>query len=122
MATKTLDPLHESCFQTTNISKLSEQYRSKIKDFKHQTLRQPFPDVFFCVKMEQLRFSPSIRPFNVATRLRIRIDHVHEALRKHQRWQPFIDLYTLPETNVAPENLPSQKEISIPTIHFQGLC
>ena len=72
--------------------------------------------------MEQLRFSPSIRPFNVATRLRIRIDHVHEALRKHQRWQPFIDLYTLPETNVAPENLPSQKEISIPTIHFQGLC
>ena len=30
--------------------------------------------------------------------------------------------YTLPETNVAPENRPSQKEISIPTIHFQVLC
>ena len=29
---------------------------------------------------------------------------------------------TLPETNVAPENRPSQKETSIPTIHFQGLC
>ena len=28
---------------------------------------------------------------------------------------------TLPETNVAPENRPSQKEISIPTIHFQVL-
>ena len=26
---------------------------------------------------------------------------------------------TLPETNVAPENRPSQKESSIPTIHFQ---
>ena len=26
--------------------------------------------------------------------------------------------YTLPETNVTPENRPSQKETSIPTIHF----
>ena len=29
---------------------------------------------------------------------------------------------TLPETNIAPEKLPSQKETSIPTIHFQVLC
>ncbi len=29
---------------------------------------------------------------------------------------------TLPETNIAPENRPSQEETSIPTIHFQGLC
>ena len=29
---------------------------------------------------------------------------------------------TVPETNIAPENRPSQKEISIPTIHFQVLC
>ena len=29
---------------------------------------------------------------------------------------------TLPETNIAPENKPSQKETSIPTIHFQVLC
>ena len=29
---------------------------------------------------------------------------------------------TLPETNIAPENRPSQKETSIPTIHFQVLC
>ena len=29
---------------------------------------------------------------------------------------------TLPETNVAPENRPSQKETSIPTNHFQVLC
>ena len=28
--------------------------------------------------------------------------------------------FTLPETNIAPENRPSQKETSIPTIHFQG--
>ncbi len=27
-------------------------------------------------------------------------------------------LTTLPETNIAPENRPSQKESSIPTIHF----
>ena len=27
---------------------------------------------------------------------------------------------TLPETNIAPENGPSQKESNIPTIHFQG--
>ncbi len=27
--------------------------------------------------------------------------------------------HTLPETNIAPENRPSQKETSIPTIHFQ---
>ena len=31
----------------------------------------------------------------------------------------YIYIYiTLPETNVAPENRPSQKETSIPTIHF----
>ena len=30
--------------------------------------------------------------------------------------------FTFPETNIAPENRPSQKEISIPTIHFQVLC
>ncbi len=28
---------------------------------------------------------------------------------------------TLPETNIAPENRPSQKETSIPAIHFQVL-
>ena len=31
-------------------------------------------------------------------------------------------LYTLPETNIAPENRHSQKESSLPTIHFQVLC
>ena len=29
---------------------------------------------------------------------------------------------TLPKTNIAPENRPSQKESSLPTIHFQVLC
>ena len=33
---------------------------------------------------------------------------------------PWISVGTLPETNIAPENRPSQKETSIPTIHFQG--
>ena len=28
---------------------------------------------------------------------------------------------TLPETNITPENRPSQKESNLPTIHFQGL-
>ena len=31
-------------------------------------------------------------------------------------------LVTLPETNIAPETRPSQKEINLPIIHFQGLC
>ncbi len=29
---------------------------------------------------------------------------------------------TLPKTNIAPENRPSQKENSFPTIIFQGTC
>ena len=29
---------------------------------------------------------------------------------------------TFPETNIAPENRPSQKDTSIPTIHFWVLC
>jgi len=29
---------------------------------------------------------------------------------------------TLPETNIAPENGPSQKETSLSTTHFQVLC
>ncbi len=37
-------------------------------------------------------------------------------------YEQFVSWFTLPETNVAPENRPSQKETSIPTIHFQGLC
>ena len=36
--------------------------------------------------------------------------------KEHQHLQ-----CTLPETNIAPENRPSQKETSLPTIHFQGL-
>ena len=34
----------------------------------------------------------------------------------------YIYIYTLPETNIAPENRPSQKEFGIPTIHFQVPC
>ena len=30
--------------------------------------------------------------------------------------------FTLPETNIAPENRPFQKEIHLPTMHFQVLC
>ena len=30
--------------------------------------------------------------------------------------------FTLPETNLAPENRGSRKETSLPTIHFQVLC
>ena len=29
------------------------------------------------------------------------------------------DMFTLPKTNIAPENKPSQKENHLPTIHFQ---
>ena len=38
------------------------------------------------------------------------------SLLKLQRQHLFI---TLPETNIVPENRPSQKKTSIPTIHFQ---
>ena len=34
-------------------------------------------------------------------------------------WQ--VRIYTLPETSIAPETRPSQKEIHLPIIHFQGL-
>ncbi len=34
----------------------------------------------------------------------------------------FFSQITLPETNIAPENKPSQKEIHLPTIDFQGPC
>ena len=37
---------------------------------------------------------------------------LQEAMRK---------IITLPETNIAPENGPSQKETRIPSIHFQVL-
>ena len=41
------------------------------------------------------------------------------------RLQPIIItqlITTLPETNIAPENGPSQKETHLPTIHVQVLC
>ena len=33
-----------------------------------------------------------------------------------------LGIYTLPKTNIAPEKLPSQKESSLPSTIFQGLC
>ena len=42
-----------------------------------------------------------------------------QSLGKRQHGLAKIDM-TLPETNISPENRPSQKESSIPTIHFQG--
>ncbi len=44
---------------------------------------------------------------------------VHE--KKHGHLEISIR-FTFPKTNTAPEIRPSQKESSIPTIHFQGLC
>ena len=48
-----------------------------------------------------------------------RLKEKNEAMLSRGRWDYLI---TFPETNVAPENRPSQNETSIPTIHFQGLC
>ena len=36
-------------------------------------------------------------------------------------WEAYVPLPS-PKTNIAPEHGPSQKETSIPTIHFQGIC
>ena len=47
----------------------------------------------------------------------IREKWVEELLDEKGSWMD-----TLPETNIAPENRPSQKETSIPTIHFPVLC
>ena len=38
------------------------------------------------------------------------------------KWVTWVLTYTLPETNIAPTRKPSQKENSLPTIHFQVLC
>ena len=37
-------------------------------------------------------------------------------------WTRNGNFITLPKNNISPENRPSQKESSLPTIHFQGLC
>ena len=41
-----------------------------------------------------------------------------------KKWGDFPFIYTpwLPETNIAPENMPSQKETRLQIIHFQVLC
>ena len=44
-------------------------------------------------------------------------------MAENQRTQGTAQVFmfdTLPETNIAPEDRPSQKETSIPTIHFLG--
>ena len=45
---------------------------------------------------------------------------VETARHRVEGWN--ILLPTLPETNIAPQNGPSQKKIHLPTINFQGLC
>ena len=45
-----------------------------------------------------------------------------EAENEHNKFLLNYEALTLPETNIAPENRPSQKETSIPTIPFQVLC
>ena len=54
-----------------------------------------------------------------------RIHSSHATVIQHRykiEKTPFTLLDTLPETNIAPENRPSQNDTSIPTIHFQVLC
>ncbi len=55
----------------------------------------------------------------------IQYDHQPSRLVNIHIWgTPIIDgeICTIPDTNIAPENAPSQKETSIQTIHFQVLC
>ena len=47
------------------------------------------------------------------------LQHTHQNQSLLNFQAPDLETYTLPETNIAPENRPSQKETSIPTIHFQ---
>ena len=54
--------------------------------------------------------------------LELRFVHFHQLLipLKTAVYRCLKKKGTLPETNIAPENRSSQKESSIPTIHFQG--
>ncbi len=47
---------------------------------------------------------------------------VEVALPKHGEFGAITNILNLWKFNIAPENKPSQKESSLPTIHFQGLC
>ena len=55
---------------------------------------------------------PAILIIHLVTNKRLGKNNLEPGMNKSS-------LYTLPETNIAPENRPSQKETSIPTIHFQ---
>ena len=47
----------------------------------------------------------------------------HSGLLERPILTTYLDVKgTLPETNIAPENRVSQKESSLPTIHFQVRC
>ena len=48
-------------------------------------------------------------------------DHLWYTKALQMMWSSTYQLqYTLPKTNIAPEKRPFQKEIHLPTIHFQG--
>ena len=51
--------------------------------------------------------------------LRLRLKDIDSFNESRVRFFLEVDFPTLTKTNVAPENRPSQKETSIPTIHFQ---
>ena len=56
---------------------------------------------------------PAILIIHLVTNKRLGKNNLEPGMNKSS-------LYTLPETNIAPENRPSQKETCIPTIHFSG--
>ncbi len=53
------------------------------------------------------------------------VEEFKRIIIKDEAWFRLVNswnLYTLPETNIAPENRPFQQETNIPTIIFQLLC
>ncbi len=69
---------------------------------------------------------PSPRSAFASSRSSLEVEPAWSAWEKTTKanalWKNGDRTNTRPETNIAPENRPSQKETSIPTIHFQGLC
>ena len=80
--------------------------QNKWKSFHGQDVPILFGDLIHVDSSTSRRFSCAGRVSGFQGQLR------HE-------WENYI---TLPKFNIAPENLPSQKESSLPTIIFQRLC
>ena len=91
---------------------------------------QPIHFVHFIIYISTIYVHDTLNSFGNFSKeiifpIMIQYDHQPSRLVNIHIWgTPIIDgeICTIPDTNIAPENAPSQKETSIQTIHFQVLC